>query len=366
MRQESKIDKVKALVNQRGGWRSVYSAYPNLLLAFDKKGQEFPCPKSGNGKTKFSFIKNAKIPDSAFHRDIGALCDGIDIIAWIEGVTKSQAMDIIVRICGGDLSSVTKADIQNTKQVCTTGITPEDAKQRLQNIKKIWNNHKPVSGTLVEQYLRTRGIKGDPSSWNNLFFHSNLAYKEDDKTPWSHHPGMIAVVRDINGKPLTLHRTFLANDGLGKAAVSRQKMMMAQPRELRGACIRIDEPVTTPLGKLIGIAEGIETALSVREATGCPMWVGISDRIMEQVVFPDDVKFVVVWADIEPSGAGLRAANKIKDALEPKGISVMIEAPFKMNREKADWNDVYKEVGPSGFDLFMEASYRVYTGVELL
>lgn len=363
---ESKIDKVKALVNQRGGWRSVYSAYPNLLAAYDKKGKEFPCPKTGDGSTKFSFLRNAKIPDSAFHRDIGALCDGIDIIAWLEGVSKSQAMDIIVRICGGDLSSVTKADIQNTKSSFYTGITPEEAKQRLLNIQKIWDNHKPVSGSLVESYLRTRGIKEDPASWYNLFFHPSLAYKEDDSAPWTRHPGMLGVVRDIQGKPLTLHRTFLAQDGLGKASVSRQKMMMAQPRDLRGACIRIDEPVDTPNGKLIGIAEGIETALSVREATGCPMWVGISDRIMEQVVFPDDVKIVVVWADIEPSGAGLKAAEKMKETLEPKGIKVVIEAPFRMGRPKADWNDVYKEVGPSGFDLYMEPPYRVYTGVEVV
>lgn len=365
MRQESKIEKVKALVQQRGGWRSVYSAYPNLLAAFDKKGKEFPCPKTGDGQTKFSFLKNAKIPDSAFHRDIGALCDGIDIIAWLEGVSKSQAMDIIVRICGGDLSSVTKADIQSSKHHQPSGIAPDEAKKRLQNIQKIWASHKPLPGSLAESYLRSRGIQGNPESWHNLFFHPTLAYKEDDTTQWSRHPGMIAVVRDTHGKPLTLHRTFLSEDGSGKASVSRQKMMMAQPRELKGACIRIDEPVATPNGKIIGIAEGIETALSVREATGCPMWVGISDRIMEQVVFPDDVKIVVVWADIEPSGAGLRAANKIKETLEPKGISVIIEAPFVMNREKADWNDVYKELGPSGFDLYMEPPYRVYTGVEV-
>lgn len=364
----SKIEQVKALVQQRGGWRAVYSAYPNLLAAFDKKGKEFPCPKSGSGKTKFSFFKDAEIRGAAFHRDEGGLADGIDVIAWMEGVSKSQAMDIIVQICGGDLSSVTPADIHHARQAIqqSQGISEEESAKRSANIKKIWSDALPIAGSPAETYLRSRGIQGDPSSWNNLYYHPSLAYKEDDKSPWTRHPGMLAIVRDTQGKPLTLHRTFLANDGNGKADVSRQKMMMAQPRPLNGACIQLDHPIETPAGKLIGITEGIENALSVREATGCPMWVGISDRIMEQVAFPDDVKIVIVWADIEPSGAGLRAASSIKNALEPKGVKVIIEAPHFMNREKVDWNDVYREIGASGFDLIMEPDYRVYTGVEVV
>lgn len=367
MIKESKIEKVKALVHQRGGWRCVYSAYPNLLSAFDRKGKEFPCPKTGSGKTKFSFFRDADIRGAAFHRDEGGLPDGIEVIAWYENVSKSKAMDIIIDICGGDLSSVSASVIQHTQQVLRDAqlISPDEAAKRKANIDKIWSGVKAIQGSKAETYLRSRGIKGDPASWNNLFFHGSLKYKEDEKSPWTSHPGMLAIVRDTDSKSLTLHRTFLADDGQGKANVSRQKMMLAQPRPLKGACIRIDQPVETPAGKLIGIAEGIETALSIREATGCPMWVGISDRIMEQVIFPDDVKFVVVWADIEPSGAGLRAAETLRSILEPKGVKVIVEAPHFMNREKVDWNDVYQEVGQSGFSLIMQPEYRVYTGVEV-
>ncbi|WP_445767784.1 DUF7146 domain-containing protein [Rheinheimera sp.] len=368
MRQESKIDRVKALVQQRGGWRAVYSAYPSLMLAFDKPGKEIPCPKTGGGKTKFSFFKDVDIRGAAFHRDEGGLADGIDVISWLEGVSKSQAMDIIVQICGGDLSSVTPAVIRRSREALqqTQLINPDEAKKRKSNIDKIWAGAKSVADSPVETYLRYRGIKGDPASWNNLFFHEGLAYKEDDNSPWTRHPGMLAIIRDATGKPLTLHRTFLADDGAGKAAVSRQKMMLAQPRPLNGAAIRIDHPVDTPVGKLIGITEGIENALSIREATGCPMWVGISDRIMEQVAFPDDVKIVIVWADIEPSGAGLRAAETLRRTLEPKGITVIVEAPHHIEREKCDWNDVYQEFGSSSFALIIEPPYRVYTGVEVL
>lgn len=368
MRNDSKIEKVKALVQQRGGWRAVYSAYPSLMHAFDKKGKEVPCPKTGGGKTKFSFFKDADIRGAAFHRDEGGLADGIDVIAWIENVSKSQAMDIIVQICGGDLSSITPALVNQTRNAIVQSqvISPDESAKRKANIDKIWSGVCSILDTPAQTYLRSRGIKGDPASWKNLFYHSRLSYKEDDNKPWTQHPGMLAIVRDTDAKPLTLHRTFLADDGNGKAKVSRQKMMMAQPRSLKGACIQIDHPVNTPSGKLIGISEGIETALSVREATGCPMWVGISDRIMEQVLFPDDVKIIIVWADIEPSGAGLRAAETLRRIWEPKGVTVIVEAPHFMNREKVDWNDVYQEIGSRGFTLTMEPPYRVYTGVEVL
>jgi phage/plasmid primase-like uncharacterized protein len=368
MRQESKIDKVKALVQQRGGWRAVYSAYPSLLAAFDKKGNECPCPKTGAGKTKFSFFKDADFRGAAFHRDEGALSDGIDVIAWIENVSKSQAMDIIVQICGGDLSSVTaqQASDIRAKFLAQALISDEESAKRKRQIDKVWSGVKSPFDSPVETYLRSRGIQGDPASWNNLFFHEQLSYKEDDQSPWTKHPGMLAIVRDKEGKPLTLHRTFLADDGKGKAQVSRQKMLMAQPRDLRGACIQLDRPVQTPAGKLIGIAEGIETALSIREATGCPMWVGISDRIMEQVHFPDDVKIIIVWADIEPSGAGLRAAETLRSIWEPKGVMVIVEAPHFMERAKVDWNDVYHELGGQAITLYVQPEYRVYTGVEVV
>ncbi|WP_240224714.1 DUF7146 domain-containing protein [Rheinheimera hassiensis] len=367
---ESKITKVHALVAQRGGWGAVFSAIPSLSQAFERPGRQFPCPKSGGGKTKFRFYKDCDATGGAFHNDVRSMPDGIDVIAWYLGTDKSAAMDEIIQICGGDLSTVSALDTkrmqQQRRQISDNPISEAESAKRKLTISKIWRGVQPLVGSTAECYLRNRGIKGDLSVLTrNLHAHPTLSYKENDKTPWEKYPGMLAIIRDGNGKALTLHRTFLEPNGSGKAPVSRQKMMVQQPAPLNGGCIRLDQPVQMPHGKLIGVCEGIETALSVREATGCPMWVGISDYIMEQIAFPDDVKVVVVWADLEKSGAGLRAANAIKARLEPKGVTVLIEAPTQYGRDEMDWNDVYVEHGSKGFDLIMEPQYRVYTGVEV-
>jgi hypothetical protein len=365
MRSESKIEKVKALVEQRGGFAAVYSAYPALYEALQRGDRQGPCPKTGSGKTKFRFRKDG----SAYHNDVGNLGDYIEVLSWYEGKSKSDILDDIIKVCGGDLSCVSQRDIQAIKknqiQCREYPITPEDAAKRYKAIKSVWGGVSGIVGTPVETYLRSRGIKGDLSVLDNLRYHPMLYYKESEDSKSLKLPAMCAVVRNAKGNPLTLHRTFLKADGTGKADVSRQKMMMKQPSSLTGAYIQIDAPIETPHGKLIGITEGIENALSIREATGCPMWVGISDRIMEKVAFPDDVKIVLIFADIEPSGAGMRAANTLRETLESQGKTVCIEAPTMYERDKVDWNDVYAEFGATGFSLKILPEYRVYTGVEV-
>jgi putative DNA primase/helicase len=366
----SKIDKTHALVSQRGGWGSVYQCYNELYNAYTHLGKEYPCPKTGAGKTKFSFFKrDSDIRGGAFHRDEGALPDGIDVISWYEGVDKSRAMDIIIDICGGDTTKVTAKDMQKLKEKRQTAsecpISEKDAAQRSKTLRTTWSGLKPIAGSLAETYLRSRGMQGDARSWRDVYFHPSLPYKEDDKAPWQRLPGMVSMVRNHDGQPVTLHRTFLSSDGTAKANVSRQKMMLAQPKPLNGACIMLDAPTMTPTGKMIGITEGIENALSIREATGCPMWVGISDRIMEKMIFSEDISTIIVWADVEPSGAGMRAAETLRSIWETKGKQVVIQAPHFMGREKCDWNDVYVEKGVAGFDMRVAQNYRVYTGVEI-
>ncbi len=202
---------------------------------------------------------------------------------------------------------------------------------------------------------------------SDLGFHPKLAYKESDETDWQHFPGMLAMVRDVNGKPVTMHRTFLDNTQPVKADVMRSKMIFAPIADVRGCSIQLDEPKDVGFGeKVIGIAEGIENALSVREATGTPMWVGISDRLMEAVKFPDDVTFVLIWADIEPSGAGLAAAKRLKERLEKEGKNAEIFIPNCPDGvDKIDWNDVYQSQGFSGFPPALRPEYQLDTGVEI-
>ena len=353
--QHNKIAQVKGLVAQRGGWPAIFCQFNGLNEALTKGTSQQPCPLSGDGKTKFRFFRDFKDSGGAYHNDVGAMPDGIELLSWYLNKSKAEVLDEIVSICGGKAVLHQAKPIQ--KKQSDNSLSQKEAERRQASIKRVWEGSQPIVGTLAEVYLRSRGIKSDLSHLgNNLRFHPKLSYKASQDAPWEHFPGLLAVYRDSKGKPLTLHRTFLKPDGSGKADVSNPKMVMAPPRDMRGGYILLDQPIDAPFGKYIGIAEGIENALSVREGAGVAMWVGYSDRLMEMVEYPSDVRSLLVYADVEPSGAGMRAAEAIKAKHKDKDVLIMKPNSTKT---KVDWNDVYMEHGPDAFDFAMKPEYQV-------
>src|SRR5689334_12970621 len=82
-------------------------------------------------------------------------------------------------------------------------------------------------------------------------------YHPDEGRPF---PALVALVTDaVTGEPMTVHKTYLAPDGSGKAAVAKPRLLCKGGAKA-GGVVRLwpDEAVTTGLL----VAEGIETALS--------------------------------------------------------------------------------------------------------
>ena len=103
---------------------------------------------------------------------------------------------------------------------------------------------------------------------------------------WS---GMVALVaRGHDDEPLAIHRTFLARDGVGKARVTPQKMMLGP---CRGGAVRL----AVPAGKLM-IGEGIETCLAAMQATGLPAWAALSTIGISSVCAPASSACLIVQA----------------------------------------------------------------------
>jgi hypothetical protein len=66
----------------------------------------------------------------------------------------------------------------------------------------------PISGTIVETYLRRRGITALHGT-GNLRFHPRCFYRPDWYSPTETWPAMIAAVTDLNGNITRAHRTWL-------------------------------------------------------------------------------------------------------------------------------------------------------------
>lgn len=147
---------------------------------------------------------------------------------------------------------------------------------------KIWEETKPIEGTLGEAYLRSRGIAIPLPSC--LRFHHALAYYERDQKTGkprlhSYHPVLISKIQAYPSDDIiAIHRTYLASDGKGKAHISQPKMILGK---YQGGAVQFG----TPQGKLL-LAEGIETALSVYEATGICTWSALSASGFANLILP--------------------------------------------------------------------------------
>lgn len=214
----------------------------------------------------------------------------------------------------------------------------ESEKRRLQTAKEIWEASGPVAGAAVE-YLRARGI--DPRVVDDqLRSHPGLPHPEGGTFP-----ALVARVAGPEGNGVGVWRIFLRPDGGGKAPVNDAKLGLGV---VRGGAVRIGG-----LWPHLLLAEGVETALAVRELVpgNLPCWACLSTSGLRGVVIPEEVETVDIFADGDPpkspSGSrlewlpspGLSAANDLKERLEREGRRVTV----RVSPLGSDWNDVLRQ-----------------------
>lgn len=118
---------------------------------------------------------------------------------------------------------------------------------------------------------------------------------------------------------------------------------MSPPGDIRGGAIRLDYHP----GEHLAVAEGIETALAVREMSGLPTWACYSDRLLEAVHIPSSVKRVSIFADKDVSGAGQAAAENLRKRLESHGVEARVFFPkqaIPAGSKGIDWLDEYNQL----------------------
>ncbi len=204
---------------------------------------------------------------------------------------------------------------------------PLDVKDSYNNqafIHSLWSQSIPAQGSLVETYLRSRGIvSAIPSTIRLLVEHSH--------TPTGLTlPVMLAKVDSLDNQLIGVHRTYLDPHGERKASVNPQKMMLGSCG--RGA-LHLSEPKT-----ILALAEGIETALSVQQMTGIPTWATLSAGGMKSLVVPSSIEEVFIFADHDQ--VGMEAAYEKASYLADAGRKTSVIKTPKVN---TDFNDFLLE-----------------------
>ncbi|MBV9014239.1 MAG: toprim domain-containing protein [Alphaproteobacteria bacterium] len=191
---------------------------------------------------------------------------------------------------------------------------------------RLWQRSVPAvlpngATTVVIDYLRSRGIT-IPIPADVLRFLPDCWHRESGTKALA----MIALIEHPIHGHVAVHRTWLRADGGGKADLVPNKMTLGG---YMGAAIRL-----APIGPVLALAEGVETALSYMQLTGIPTWSAVSAPGIENLILPVDVREVIFAVDPDP--VGIKAAEAAARRFARQGRIVSIARP----PAGQDFNDI--------------------------
>lgn len=212
----------------------------------------------------------------------------------------------------------------------------EAAARRLNAATRLWSETVGPVGTIIEGYFASRRVHLPESvvAGGHLRFHPACPVKIGGEVVRL--PAMVCLMTDpITGELRAIHRTFLRPDGTGKAEMpdgSNPKKMLGHAR---GAVIRLspDDMVSTGLG----LAEGVENAVTAIGLGWAPVWAAGSADSMARFPVLAGVEHLTLFAD--NGEAGERAADACATRWADAGREATVIFP-----RASDLNDSVCEV----------------------
>ncbi len=175
----------------------------------------------------------------------------------------------------------------------------------------------PICGTIVETYLRRRGITALHGT-ANLRFHPRCYYRSDHDSLTQIWPAMIAAVTDLGGTITGAHRTWLDPSGRDKAPIDTPRRAMGH---LLGNAVRFGVA-----HDVMAAGEGIETMLSLRcVLPTMPMVAALSAAHLAAILFPRTLRRLYIARDNDPAGDG--AVANLIDRSREAGIEAITLSP---------------------------------------
>jgi putative DNA primase/helicase len=276
----------------RGRWHGILPQLginPKLL-----RNRHGPCPMCG-GKDRFRF--DDKEGKGTWICNQCGSGDGAELVKRVKGVEYREAAKMVEAVVG---------KIEKRPERLR-------AERNRPKMNEMWDHSMRVSlADPVGEYLSKRcGITS--------LYPKDLRY-------WGEST-MLAKVRDGEGDPITIHQTLIKGD---KAGV---RMMLAGSLPPNVA-IRL----CPQAGPVLGIAEGIETALSASALFTVPVWAAISAPLLKKWRPPESVERVIVFGDNDENFTGQEAAYSLARSLSGD-VEVEVKIP---SIPGWDWNDVHR------------------------
>ncbi|WP_441268121.1 DUF7146 domain-containing protein [Bradyrhizobium sp. 215_C5_N1_1] len=188
----------------------------------------------------------------------------------------------------------------------------DDEPARIRSALQRWARATPISGTLAEAYLSSRGLtySGDA-----------IRFRTNDRT-------MVALMTDaVTNEPCGAHVTYLDGEG--------RKIARKMYGKAKGAVVRLSDDTDVEYG--LGIGEGLETCLATSFA---PIWACLSAGTMSAFPLLGGVECLTVFADNDASGTGIKAAKTCAERWHAADREATIRIPVEVGVDYATRKEV--------------------------
>jgi putative DNA primase/helicase len=302
---------------------SIGSAWPAILEQLGIEGKYLrnkhgPCPVCG-GKDRYRF--DNKHARGGFYCNGCGAGDGFTLLQRVHGwdFKTTRARVIEAAGLGRERSPVSPTAIPHSRADVPAIAQPSGRVLRL----------KREACALVDcpdviEYLRGRAL-WPIAARTSLRAHAGVDYFEEGRKV-GRYPAMLAAVRDIDGDLVTIHTTYLQAGRKLKAFEPRKLLSPMNGRD--GCAVRL-QGIT---GDVLGVAEGIESALSAAALHSLTVWAALNTAMLAKFTPPAEVKRLVIFADADEAGLG--AAERLTERLQGR-LTIERRTPAK-----GDWNDV--------------------------
>lgn len=275
-----------------------------------------PCPMCG-GRDRY-FYDDRHGRGDYFCRQCGP-GDGLELMQKLLGLSFPKAVQLAAQIAGvGPVESIRHA---------VTPRAPEAPAAPTRRVFEVLRGScTPSDVADVREYLASRGLWPLPPKCA-LRAHASLEYFQDMRRV-GRYAALVAGVSDVTGARVTAHVTYLA---AGRKLDQHEPRKILSPMTGREGCAVRLMPLT---GDTLGIAEGIETALSASVLHGgIPTWAALNTSLLMRFEPPATVRHLVVFADRDAPGLG--AAAKLIERLQGR-VTCELQVP---EAPHDDWND---------------------------
>jgi Ti-type conjugative transfer relaxase TraA len=269
----------------------------------------------------------------------------LHMLTKLKGLSFKEAIDYGASWAGLSQAGIPQARIPMpmVPQEAEKETLERNDQKRIEKAQALWKRGKSINGTLAERYLRDhRKIEGDISH--------DLKYLPQfrDSHSGNNYPCLMAAARSTEGNITAVQLTFLDPQTASKANIETPKKSYGL---LKGSFVTLQEARSLEGGKpaetsnLLFIAEGVETALSLKSAGlkgTIKASLGLSN--MKRLVPENHHMRIIICADHDAfDSPATQSLEKSIIALKEKRFSVTVVKSDKLHE---DFNDVLKREGP--------------------